>query len=112
MLLFETPTVGCLLVRVRAEDVLREPHSWLPVILPWLGVPVDAQLIARMLRTEERRFAGTGASGRLFGGDQSFFRSLALRDIPDSDPVSFDSARDLSPEMCRRMQALVSHLGY
>jgi hypothetical protein len=99
-------------MRVHAEDILRAPYAQLPEILNWLGLPYDDQIISRMLRTENWRFADTGQSGQLFGGDPNFMRSPALRPIPDPGPVSFDLSWGLSEKKCMHMKALAHHLGY
>jgi hypothetical protein len=99
-------------LRVRAEDVLRQPQTWLPRILHWLGLPATDEILAGMLRTEQWRFAGTGASGNLFGGDPSFFHSPTLRNVPDPGPVTFDPGWGLPDEMCRRMTRLANYLSY
>ena len=97
---------------MRSEDLLREPYVWLPRILDWLGVEHDAPTIARMLRTEQWRFAHTGDSGRLFGGDPDFMVSPALRVVPDPGPVSFGPSPGLPAEMCARLTQLAGQLGY
>lgn len=99
-------------LRIRGEDLMRQPEVWLPVILEWLGLPTDNGTIARMLRTEEWCFAGTGASGRLFGGDHKFMIEPALRPIEDPGPVSFDPSWQLLDEMSVRMSRLARYLGY
>jgi hypothetical protein len=99
-------------MRVRAEDVLSAPRSLLPRILGWLGLPASDQIIGRMLRTEDWRFAGTGESDTLFGGDQSFYRSPRLRHIPEPGPVMFDPAWKLPGDMCAQIGDLARHLGY
>lgn len=99
-------------MRVRSEDLLREPYVWLPRILDWLGVEYDTLTIGRMLRTEQWRFAHTGEDGRLFGGDPDFMVSPALRGVPDPGPVSFGPSSGLPAETCARLTQLASQLGY
>lgn len=99
-------------IRVRAEDILREPRVWLPVILRWLGLPEDKKIISGMLETERWQFAGTGPSGQLYGGDSAFMTSPALRPVPAPRPVSFDPSWQLPEEACQRMTRLASYLGY
>jgi Sulfotransferase family len=99
-------------MRVRAEDVLREPGVWLPRILDWLGLPAGPDIITGMLRTQDWRFAGTGPSGRLFGGDPKFLYSPALRPVPAPGPVAFDPDWGLLTEMQDRMTTLAARLGY
>jgi Sulfotransferase family len=99
-------------IRVRAEDLLREPHESLSRLLKWLGLPEDDQIVTRMLQTENWEFAGRGPSGQLWGGDWKFMMSPAIRQIPAPEPVSFDPSWGLHPEMCRRMTLLADYLGY
>jgi hypothetical protein len=99
-------------LRVRSEDLLRHPDVWLPRILEWLGVECDDSVIAGMLRTEQWRFAHTGATGGLFGGNAEFLVSPALRPIPDPGPAAFEPAPGLPADMCARMNALAGELGY
>ena len=68
-------------VRLRAEDILREPRVWLPRVLSWLGLACDDGILSRMLRTEDWRFSHTEDSRRLFGGDPGFFAAPALRPV-------------------------------
>jgi hypothetical protein len=99
-------------LRIRAEDLLRRPHEWLPVILDWLGLRHDEPTVTAMLRTEEWPFAGTGPSGRLFGGDHKFMRAPELRAVPAPGPVAFPTDWGLRDETCRAMTDLAEHLGY
>lgn len=99
-------------MRVRAEDLLTEPRVRLPRILAWLELDSSPQIIDRMLLTENWRFAGTGRSEGLLGGDPKFLRSPALRPIPAPGPVVFDPAWGLRDEMCDRMTVLARSLGY
>jgi hypothetical protein len=100
-------------LRVRAEDVLRQPRTWLPHILHWLGLPATDEVLAGMLHTERWRFAATPASARRFGrATDSFYHSPALRHIPDPGPVAFDQAWGMDEEMLMRMEMLAGYLGY
>lgn len=99
-------------LRIRAEDVVGDPATWLPHILDWLGLYHDSDVISRMMQTQNWRFAGTGQSGRLFGGDAKFMYSPALRSIPNPTEAAFDPSWDLPDEMISRMTSLASSLGY
>ncbi|MCQ4042785.1 sulfotransferase family protein [Streptantibioticus rubrisoli] len=99
-------------LRVTAENLLREPRTWLPRILDWLDLPYDDAVLTRMLHTERWEYAGRGESGRLLGGDAVFMYHPALRAVPDPGPVAFDPAWGLPAEMCRRMTELAELLGY
>jgi Sulfotransferase family len=98
--------------RVRAEDLLREPLTWLPRILSWLDLDCDEHIIRAMLNTDQWAFAGSGQDGSLFGGDHKFFSSPKLRPVPAPGPVDFDPALGLPGPMRARMSELASCLGY
>src|SRR5258708_31664698 len=44
-------------MRVRGEDLLGEPRTWLPRILDWPALDHDARIIDRMMDTERWEFA-------------------------------------------------------
>jgi hypothetical protein len=98
--------------RVRGEDLLRSPQTWLPRILGWLGLEAGPDTVATMLLTERWPFAGTGTSGRLFGGDHKFMLSPELSPVPEPGPLDFEPAWGLLDEMRARMSKLANHLGY
>lgn len=99
-------------MRVRGEDLVREPESVLPAVLDWLGLDKSEAAIARMLQTEQWRFASLGPTGDLYGGDHTFLMRPRLRAIPDPGPVRFDTSWGLPQEMVRRMSNLAAELGY
>lgn len=99
-------------LRVRAEDVVGDPVTWLPHILDWLGLHHDTEVISRMMQTQNWRFAGTGQSGKLFGGDAKFMHFPVLRPIPPLAEAAFDPAWGLPDEMIARMTSLGKSLGY
>jgi hypothetical protein len=98
--------------RMRAEDLLREPLTRLPPLLDWLGLRGGSDIVSKMTHTENWRFANTGPSGGLFGGDPKFMRSPELRPIPEPGKIVFDESWGLLDEMCDRMTALATYLGY
>jgi hypothetical protein len=99
-------------LRVRAEDLLRDPATTLPRICSWLGLRCDAEIISRMRRTEEWCFADTGPADNLYGGDLKFLRSPVLQPTPDPGPVVFDPSWELRPDVVDRMTRLAGYLGY
>jgi len=99
-------------MRLRAEDLLREPQAQLQRLLAWLDLPFDDQVIARMLRTQDWQFAGNGPDGNLYGGDAKFMNSPVLVPPPEPGPVTFDQSWDLPGEMCSGIEALAGYLGY
>jgi hypothetical protein len=99
-------------LRIRAEDLVGDPITWLPRVLDWLGLHYDDQVIHQMTQTQNWRFAGTGQSGTLFGGDTKFMHSPALRPVPPLAEATFDPAWGLLDEMVSRMTSLARELGY
>jgi hypothetical protein len=98
--------------RVRAEDLLREPAIQLPKLLSWLGLPADGDIVGKMMHTENWRFAGTGPSGRLFGGDPKFMLSPVLRPVREPGEIDFDESWGIPDEVRGRLTALANALGY
>lgn len=99
-------------IRLRAEDLLREPTVVLPRVLDWLSLSADPETVARMVHTERWAFAGVGSRGGLYGGDPSFLASPALRHVARPGPVSFDPDWGLPEQLCRPMVSLAERLGY
>ena len=99
-------------LRLRGEDLIREPVMWLPRILRWLDLEVTDDLIRRMLMTECWRFANRGESGLLFGADPTFLNSPRLQSVPEPGPIWFDPRWQLSGQTIYRISALAGNLGY
>jgi hypothetical protein len=99
-------------MRVRAEDLIREPYSWLPRIAEWLGLACSDKILARMLQTERWRFANIGPAKRYGGGDPGFMLSPVLRNIDCPPPLDCCASLKLSREMISRIEALARYLGY
>ncbi|GGJ84211.1 sulfotransferase family protein [Streptomyces camponoticapitis] len=99
-------------MRVRGEDLLREPELWSRRLLDWLGLDSSDDMVDRMLHPESWQFANNGPSGGLYGGDHKFLSNPKLRPVPDPGPVRFDPEWGLLDEMCDRMTGLAHELGY
>lgn len=99
-------------IRVRGEDLLSAPQTWLRTLLRWLELDDSDTVIDRMLHPEAWEFAHNGPGGGLYGGDHKFFEAPELRPVPDPGPVEFDPEWGLLDEMCDRMAALADELGY
>jgi hypothetical protein len=99
-------------MRVRGEDLVNDPGTWLPRVLDWLGLEHDDQVAARMLRTEQWTFAGRGPSGVLFGGDHKFMQRPQLRSRAGHEPIAFDPVWGLPTEMREDMAELGRYFGY
>jgi hypothetical protein len=98
--------------RVHGEDILATPEAALPPLLTWLGVASGHEVVARMRRTEEWAYAGTGPTGWLFGGDHKFMLAPSLRSPASQEALSFDPELGMLDEMRARMLRLAEYLGY
>jgi len=99
-------------MRVKAEDLLRQPRVILPRILDWLGLECSEEILGSMTRTERWCFAYTDPNGAVGGGDIKFLLRPALRSVPAPGPVVFSREWGLTREMTARMIRLAADLGY
>jgi hypothetical protein len=99
-------------MRVRAEDLLREPRVWLPRVLDWLGLAHDELTVGRMMRTEEWEFAPRHAGQPFGGGDPKFMRDPALRPVAAPSAEITPSSWDIPGDIRHRIIALARYLGY
>lgn len=99
-------------LRIRAEDLLREPHTWIPKVLHWLQLPCTTEIIETMLRTERWVFSGTGPSGNLAGGSTKYLENPTLHVIPKPGAETYDTFLELPAQERQRILRLASYLGY
>jgi hypothetical protein len=66
-------------IRVRAEDLVRDPARVVSEVATWLGLRSDAESIARTLHPELSPFACIGPPGARYGNDLFFLQQPALR---------------------------------
>jgi Sulfotransferase family len=66
-------------MRIRGEDLLREPDHYLPEIAAWLGLRTDEAAIGEMKHPERSPFACFGPPNARFGADPHFLESPVLR---------------------------------
>jgi len=99
-------------MRVRAEDLLSAPRTWLPHILSWLRLESSDLLIARMMQTENWPFAIGRGGPRRRDGDWKFFAAPALRPVALPDSGLVDPDWRITPDGYDRIAALARHLGY
>jgi hypothetical protein len=99
-------------MRVRAEDLLSAPRTWLPHILNWLRLESSAPLIAGMLQTENWPFAIGRNGPRRRDGDWKFFADPALRAVALPDSSLVDPDWHITPDAGERIATLASYLGY
>ena len=66
-------------LRVRGEDILSDPDTYLRAIASWLGVRTDDAVIEAMKHPENSPYAFVGPPGARFGNDRFFLERPALR---------------------------------
>lgn len=66
-------------LRVRGEDLLREPDETLRQIATWMGLRTDASAIEEMKHPERSHYAFPGPLGARYGNDGLFLQQPALR---------------------------------
>jgi len=98
--------------RVRAEDLLNEPAGQLPRILEWAGLNWNQAILRDMLFTERWKFAGTGESRSLHGGDHKFLNNPKLRAVPIPEPLDSDGFWRVPQLMRKPIIRLARKLGY
>ena len=73
-------------MRVRGEDVLKDPERGLRSIARWAGLADDDAAIEAMMHPEGSPFAGLGPFGANLGNDINFLRSPAFHRGEVRDP--------------------------
>lgn len=66
-------------MRLRGEDILADPPTYMRVICEWLDIADDGAAIEQMLHPERSPYACRGPSNARFGNDPNFVREPALR---------------------------------
>lgn len=101
-------------LRVRTEDVLRDPDAVLASITEWLAIRSDAEAIEAMKHPERSPYARFGPEGARYGDDAAFLRSPSLPAapaVPDDLNAPF-SWRDDGEGFSSESRALARQLGY
>jgi hypothetical protein len=99
-------------LRVRAEDLIGDPRTWLPRVLDWLGLRHDEAIIDRMLDTARWEFAGWGGHLGYGGADPYFLAAPALRPVPPPEPDIIDPSWEIDDDLAAKVIALARYLGY
>jgi len=101
-------------MRLRGEDLLREPGSYLRQVAEWLGLRADAEAIDAMKHPERSPYACFGPVNAPFGNNRSFLQAPVLRNSP-AKPLKRhgalsrpDGPEELSPEV----RELAREFGY
>jgi Sulfotransferase family len=101
-------------LRVRAEDILRDPGATLFAIAEWLAIGSDAEAIEAMKYPERSPYARFGPEGARYGDDAAFLRTPSLPE-PSVEPDDLDtpfSWRDDGAGFSPEVRALARTFGY
>jgi hypothetical protein len=101
-------------LRVRAEDVLRNPDAALAAIAEWLAIRSDAEAIDAMKHPERSPYARFGPEGARYGDNAAFLRSPSLPEPPaelDDLDTPF-SWRDDGEGFSAESKSLARQFGY
>jgi hypothetical protein len=103
-------------IRVRGEDLLADPDTWLARLAQWLELPAGRADVEAMKHPERSPFACFGPPNAPFGNDPDFLRSPALRtDRKPAVPASLDGPlpwRDDGVTFSREVVDLAHDFGY
>jgi hypothetical protein len=99
-------------LRIRAEDLVGEPRTWLPRVLDWLGLTCDDAIIAGMLETQRWEFAGWDGHIGFGGADPQFLAAPELRPVPSPGPDVIDPTWELADDIRVKIITLARYLGY
>jgi hypothetical protein len=76
-------------LRVRGEDILKDPDNELREIAAWLGLRTDPVAIEEMKHPERSPYACFGPPGARYGNDRFFLENPILRPAR-VEPLSLD----------------------
>ncbi len=99
-------------MRVRGEDLLREPDAHLARIAGWLGLDTDFAAVEAMKHPEHSPYAGRGPGTYWAENDPMFLAHPRLRPVPPPPPLQVLSERGLDPEVLREVLELAVGMGY
>lgn len=99
-------------LRLRAEDLIGDPATWLPRVLDWLGLRHDVAIVSRMLDTRQWEYARWHGDIRSGGADPWFLAAPALRPVPPPGPEVIDPSWPISADTAAKVAALAHYLGY
>ena len=104
------PPGQCL--RVRGEDLLNEPDTYLPQVAAWLGLRTDAEDIEAMKHPECSPYAGLGPTSAWLGNDPKFLRAPRLRPCELPEALKHPPEWGLDPWLLLTTLELGQRLGY
>jgi len=100
-------------LRLRGEDFMADPDTYLPLVCEWLGISSSSESIEAMKHPENSPFACMGPMNARFGNDPSFLESPGLREYKPkpqslSGPLQGTDGATLSEDIVE----WAGHLGY
>jgi hypothetical protein len=101
-------------MRIRGEDVMKEPEQHLGEICRWLGISSDSEAMDAMMHPENSPYACIGPINAMYGNDPNFLRRASFTPhqprLPDLDSSLAwrDDGQGLYPEV----QELAREFGY
>jgi hypothetical protein len=99
-------------LRVRGEDLLNEPDTYLPQVAAWLGLRTDAEAVEAMKHPERSPYAGLGPTSAWLGNDPKFLRAPRLRPCELPRGLEHPSEWGLDPWLLVTTLELARRLGY
>jgi hypothetical protein len=99
-------------LRMRGEDLLREPDVHLPRVAAWLGIRCDTGAIEAMKHPENSPFASAGPLQGWAGYDPKFLERPQLRLVEKPGRLDVPRAWQLDPWLTVTTLELGKRLGY
>lgn len=99
-------------LQVRAEELLRLPEKHLPVIIDWLELSSEPQVIEAMKHPERWGYSRPAPMGLQGDGDPSFLESPNLRAPTVPEILHVPAEWKLEPKLTDKVNDLSHHLGY
>lgn len=73
-------------MKIKGEDLLSNPDTYLPQIAEWMGLRTDAEAIEAMKKPEKSPYAYVGPAPVRGGNDPKFMRNPKLRSVKIQEP--------------------------
>ena len=102
-------------MRVRGEDLLSEPDTYLRKIAEWLGLRTDEEALEAMKHPEQSPYACIGPANAPFGNNRGFLQAPALRPYSPAQKLKLEGAlsrRDTGGEFSPEVKELAREFGY
>ena len=102
-------------MRIRGEDLLSEPDTYLQQIAEWLGVRTDAEAIEAMKHPEQSPYACIGPENAPHGNNSGFLNAPTLRPFSPAQKLKLAGAmsrRDNGSGFSPELKELAREFGY